>query len=75
MLKTALTVKHHPSNVDAIVGKTGVVTQRIALHEAGMVKVGSEIWRAELAGSDEVARDSGATVRVESVEGVTLKVR
>ena len=75
MLKTALTVKHHPSNVDAIVGKTGVVTQRIALHEAGMVKVGSEIWRAEFSGSDEAARDSGATVRVESVEGVTLKVR
>jgi membrane protein implicated in regulation of membrane protease activity len=57
------------------VGKTGVVTKRIAAREPGMVKVGSEIWRAELAGADETAKDAGATVRVESVEGVTLKVR
>jgi membrane protein implicated in regulation of membrane protease activity len=74
-LKAKLTVKDHPSNVDAIVGKTGVVTKRIALHEAGMVKVGTELWRAELAGADDTARDSGATVRVEAVDGVTLKVR
>ena len=74
-LRATFTVKNHPSNVDAIVGKTGLVTKRIALHEPGMVKVGDEIWRAELAGAEEVARDLGAAVKVESVEGVTLKVR
>jgi membrane protein implicated in regulation of membrane protease activity len=74
-LKTKLTVKDHASNVDAIVGKTGVVTQRIAQYEPGMVKVGSEIWRAELVGADNVPRDSGATVTVEAIDGVTLKVR
>jgi membrane protein implicated in regulation of membrane protease activity len=74
-LKTTLTVKNHASNVDAIVGQTGVVTKRIAQHEPGMVKVGTEIWRAELLGADDPARDSGATVRVEAVDGVTLKVR
>jgi membrane protein implicated in regulation of membrane protease activity len=74
-LKTALTVKHHPSNVDAIVGKTGVVTKRIALHEAGMVKLGDEVWRAELAGADDAARENGAEVRVVSIEGVTVRVR
>lgn len=74
-LRTSLTVKNHASNVDAIVGRTGVVTKRIAQHEPGMVKVGDEVWRAELASSDEPARDLGGTVKVESVEGVTLKVR
>jgi membrane protein implicated in regulation of membrane protease activity len=74
-LRVKLTVKDHPSNVDAVVGKTGVVTQKIGAAEAGMVKVGTEIWRAELAGAENSARDVGATIRVESVEGVTLKVR
>ncbi len=74
-LRATLTVKNHPSNVDAVVGKTGVVTKRIALHEPGMVKVGDEVWRAELAGAEDAPRDSGVAVTVESVEGVTLKVR
>lgn len=74
-LKTKLTVKDQASNVDAVVGKTGVVTKRIAVREPGMVKVGTEIWRAELSSGDEVARDAGAVVVVQSVEGVTLRVR
>ena len=74
-LKTKLTVKTVASNVDAVVGKTGVVTKRIAPSEAGMVKVGAEVWRAELAGGEDPARDAGAKVTVQSVEGVTLKVR
>lgn len=74
-LKAKLTVQTKPSNVDAVVGKTGVVMKKIAVREPGMVKVGSEIWRAELAGAEDTAKDAGATVSVESVEGVTLKVR
>jgi membrane protein implicated in regulation of membrane protease activity len=74
-LKIKLTVKDQHSNVDAVVGKTGVVTKRIAAREAGMVKVGSEIWRAEVAGGEEAARDTGSVVTVIAVEGVTLKVR
>ena len=74
-LKTKLTVRDQPSNVDAVVGKTGVVTKRIAAREPGMVKVGAEIWRAELAGGDDIARDAGAVVVVQSVEGVTLRVK
>ena len=73
-LKTKVTVKHHHSNVDALIGKIGVVTKRIALHEAGMVKVGAEIWRAEVTG-EEGAKEPGVEVSVQSVEGVTLKVR
>ena len=74
-LKTKLTVKDQASNVDAVVGKTGVVTKRIAAREPGMVKVGAEIWRAELTGGDDTARDAGAVVVVQSVEGVTLRVK
>jgi len=40
-----------------------------------MVKVGAEVWRAELAGAEDAARDLGAQVTVQSVEGVTLRVR
>jgi membrane protein implicated in regulation of membrane protease activity len=74
-LKARLNVKEHATNVDAVVGKTGVVTKRIAAQEPGMVKLGSEVWRAELAGPGDAALEAGVTVQVESVEGVTLKVR
>ncbi|MGA2300313.1 MAG: NfeD family protein [Candidatus Acidiferrum sp.] len=74
-LKAKLTVKDHASNADAVVGKTGVVTKRIAPREAGMVKLGDEVWRAELASVEDSAREAGAVVAVQSVEGVTLKVR
>jgi membrane protein implicated in regulation of membrane protease activity len=72
-LKTKLTVKDHASNVDAVVGKSGVVTKRIAPNEPGMVKVGAEVWRAEIA--DNSARNAGETVVVQSVDGVTLRVK
>jgi membrane protein implicated in regulation of membrane protease activity len=74
-LKKKLTVKDRPTNIDAVVGKSGLVTKRIAALEPGMVKLGDETWRAELASSDDTAREMGTTVKVEAVEGVTLKVR
>jgi membrane protein implicated in regulation of membrane protease activity len=74
-LKSKLTVRDQASNVDAVLGKTGLVIKRIPPHDAGLVKVGAEEWRAELAPGDEAAREVGATITVSSVEGVTLKVR
>ena len=74
-LKSKLTVKEQHSNVDALLGQVGVVTKRIAARDAGIVKVGAEQWRAELADAAESPREIGATVTVSSVEGVTLKVR
>jgi membrane protein implicated in regulation of membrane protease activity len=64
-----------PTNVDALIGKTGVVTVRVGAHEAGQVKVGDEVWRAELAQAAGAAREQGETVTVDAVDGVTLKVR
>lgn len=74
-LKTKLTVGNQPTNADAVIGKTGVVTKRIASRSAGMVKLGDEVWRAELSSNDDAAREPGVTVTVDSVEGVTVKVR
>jgi membrane protein implicated in regulation of membrane protease activity len=74
-LKSKLTVRDQASNVDAVLGKSGVVTKRIAPRDCGLVKVGSEEWRAELAQGDETPREVGAAITVSSAEGVTLKVR
>jgi len=41
-LKAKLYVKDQQSNVDAVVGKMGVVTKRIGLRDCGLVKVGWE---------------------------------
>ena len=60
-----------------MLGKTGVVTDRIAPHAPGRIKVGDEVWRARLVrdAEGEPAREAGSTVVVESVDGVTLNVR
>jgi membrane protein implicated in regulation of membrane protease activity len=73
-LKAKLQVKHQPSNIDAVIGRIGVVTKRIAPRDCGLVKIGSEVWRAELAHQDGAALEPGAEIKVFSVEGVTLKV-
>ena len=75
-LKKKFTPKNQVSNADAVVGKTGVVTKRIAARSPGMVKVGDEVWRAELASAAaDTEREPGAIITVDSLEGVTLKVR
>jgi membrane protein implicated in regulation of membrane protease activity len=75
-LRARLTPKGSlPSNVDAILGRSGVVTQKIGLHEPGRVKIGDEEWRAVLAADAGASRDAGQTVTVVSAEGVTLSVR
>jgi membrane protein implicated in regulation of membrane protease activity len=76
-LKNKFTVKHQLSNADAVIGKTGIVTKRIAARSAGLVKLGDEVWRAELSSAtgEDSERPAGATITVDGVEGVTLKVR
>jgi membrane protein implicated in regulation of membrane protease activity len=74
-LKAKLHVKEQASNVDAIVGRSAVVTKRIGQSDCGIVKVGSEEWRAELAQAGDAAREIGSSVQIVSVEGVTVKVK
>ena len=74
-VKSRLTGPNRPTNIDVVLGKTGLVTERIAPHAPGIVRVGDELWRAALADENAAAKEPGATVVVDSVEGVTLKVR
>ena len=76
-VKARLASPARASNVDVVLGKTGLVTERIAPHAPGIVRVGDELWRAALMdeSAGAVAKEPGATVVVDSVEGVTLKVR
>ena len=64
-----------PSNVDALVGQQGLVTQRVADHAAGQIKVKDETWRALPAPGVAGPFEPGAVVTVTGVDGVTLQVR
>lgn len=59
-----------PSNVDALVGAIGVITEAVSADAVGRVKVQSEEWRAEGSGDFAI----GAKVRVLSIDGNTLTV-
>jgi membrane protein implicated in regulation of membrane protease activity len=75
MIRARLASGGKPSNIDAIMGRTGVVLERIAPNAPGQVKVGDEIWRAVLESESSAPREAGQTVTVGSVDGVTLRVR
>ncbi len=66
--------RKHASNMDAVLGKQGLVQQRIGAHEPGMVKVDDEVWRA-LPSAGTGPFEAGALVTIASVDGVTLFVR
>lgn len=62
------------TNVDALLEKTGLVTERIdGLAGTGRVKVGGEDWRADAV--DDSTIETGSRVRVVRIEGITLKVQ
>ncbi|HHY45631.1 MAG TPA: NfeD family protein [Firmicutes bacterium] len=61
------------TNIDAIVGKTGVVTKEIPANDRGQVKVGGEVWSAESV--DGRAIPQGVSVEVLRVDGVRLVVK
>lgn len=64
-----------PSNADALIGQMGIVTQRLARHTPGQIRVRDETWRAALAVEIEGPLETGAEVTVTAVDGVTLQVR
>ena len=63
------------TNTDALMGREGVVLQRIAPHEPGQVKVNDEIWRAATASGVAQPLEPGQRVTVAGIDGVTLHVR
>lgn len=58
------------TNIDAIIGKRGIVLQSIAKNADGRVKVGNEEWKAMAAEDIE----KGAEIVVIGISGVTLDV-
>ena len=59
------------TNIDAIIGQSGIVRRHIAQNEVGLVKVGYELWRAKA----EEDIEEGEEVEVIGVSGVTLEVK
>jgi membrane protein implicated in regulation of membrane protease activity len=74
-VRTRLKSRAMPSNTDALMGRRGLVTARVAPHTAGMVKVNDETWRAMLAADAGGPLEPGTEVTIAGVDGVTLLVR
>lgn len=69
-VKNKLNIKSIPTNSDALVGKTAKVLKKITPNHPGQVKLEGEIWRAQA----DKPIETGQTVVVQSVSGVTLTV-
>ncbi len=63
-------VKKTKTNIDAIIGRNGIVLRSIARNVDGSVKIGNEQWRAR---AKEDIKE-GEEIVVNSVSGVTLIV-
>jgi len=63
-------VSNAKTNIDAIIGREGIVLKNIAKNADGLVKVGNEKWR----GRAEEDIKQGEEIVVTSVRGVTLIV-
>ncbi len=57
---------------DALLGALGVAQEDLTPEQIGYVRVGAELWRAQLCGDESVAK--GAAVRVTEVRDLTLQV-
>jgi membrane protein implicated in regulation of membrane protease activity len=58
--------------VNALLGALGVAQEDLAPEQIGYVRVGAELWRAQLCADESVAK--GAAVRVTEVRDLTLQV-
>lgn len=57
------------SNVNAVIGRRGVVTVPITASERGQIRVGTEYWTARPYMDDSAEIESGTTVEVLAIEG------
>ncbi len=74
-IRSKLSSPHQRMHADTLVGRTALVTERIAPHAPGLVRVGDELWRAALAPGSDLSIEPGANVTVASIEGITLEVK
>ena len=66
-----MAVAKEKTNIDTIIGKTGIVQKDIGKSNDGMVKVGYEQWRARA--EEDIKEGEGITVT--GISGVTLIVK
>lgn len=72
-IKKWLAIKSDKTNVDAVIGSSGIVSKEIRRGESGQVILGNETWRAE--GHSKVdTLEKGEKIKVVSISGVTVKV-
>ena len=71
--KKFITESSAKTNVDALIGNTGIVTKAISKNEKGYVKVGGEIWSA--ISKNGVSLEKETSVEVLEIEGNKLVVK
>lgn len=71
VIKQKIIVITKKTNIDKLIGASGVVVRSITPDTAGMVRVGDEDWRAT---SDEVLYEKDK-IEVVAIEGVSLIVK
>ena len=64
---------HIKTNMDNIIGKTAVVTERIEENGYGRVKIDGDDWKAQT--TDGTAAEVGEKVKIESFESIILTVK
>ena len=64
---------HVKTNMDNIIGKTAVVTERIEENGYGRVKIDGDDWKAQT--TDGTAAEVGEHVKIESYESIILTVK
>lgn len=66
-----MAVAKEKTNIDAIIGRTGIVQKDISKNSDGLVKIGYEQWRAR---AEEDIKE-GEEITVTGISGVTLMVK
>ena len=73
IVKRIVNKKAEPTNADMVIGKTGIVTEKIDnLAPSGMVKAGGQVWTARSA--DDSVIEENERVIVKEISGVKLIV-
>ena len=64
---------HVKTNMDNIIGKTAVVSERIEENDYGRVKIDGDDWKAQTI--DGTSAEVGEKVKIESFESIILTVK
>lgn len=71
LVKKRLNAKTEKTNVDALIGQTGMVEEKITQYKPGQVRADGKIWTAACE-SGEIKK--GTIVIIKSIKGVTIMV-